>query len=73
VDENHISIGDCVQLCDGPRVHVHRTGQIEQFKLLDHFIYDRFKNHYVLVGCVGEQSEELLKKLDDRRQRPGWE
>lgn len=72
VDENHISIGDCVQLCDGPRVHVHRTGQIEHFKLLDHFIYDRFKKHYVLVGCVGEESEELLKKLDDRRHRPGW-
>lgn len=73
VDETHISIGDCVQLCDGPRVHVHRTGQIENFRLMDHFIYDRFKKHYVLVGCVGEKSDELLKKLDIKRQGPGWD
>ena len=72
VDEHHISIGECVQLCDGPRVHVHHTGQIENFRLMNHFIYDRFKKHYVLVGCVGEKSDELLQKLDNRRQRPGW-
>ena len=73
VDDNHISIGDCVQLCDGPRIHVHRTGQIENFRLMDHFIYDRFKKYYILVGCVGEKSDELLKKLDIKRQRPGWD
>ena len=73
VDEKHISIGDSVQMCDGPRVHVHRTGQIENFRLLDHFIYDRFKHRYMLVGCVGEKSDELLKKIDDRRKMPGWE
>ena len=64
VDEHHISIGDNVQLCDGPRVHVHRTGQIENFRLMHHFIYDRFHRQYLLVGCVGEKSDELLKKLD---------
>ncbi len=73
VDEHHISIGDSVQICDGPRVHVHRTGQIENFRLLNHFIYDRFHKCYMLVGCVGEKSDELLQKMDDRRQMPGWE
>ena len=73
VDEHHISIGDSVQVCDGPRVHVHRTGQIEGFRLMNHFIYDRFKRRYLLVGCVGEESDELLKKLDDMHQQPGWE
>ena len=73
VDDHHISVGDNVQECDGPRIHVHRTGQIENFHLMHHFIYDRFKRRYVLVGCVGEQSEELLRKLDQRRQRPGWD
>ena len=73
VDENHISIGDCVQLCDGPRVHVHRTSQIENFHLMPHFIYDRFKRQYLLVGCVGEKSDELLQKLEDQRMRPGWD
>ena len=73
VDDHHISIGNCVQVCDGPRIHVHRTGQIENFRLMNHFIYDRFKKRYVLVGCVGEKSDELLEKLDNRRQRPGWD
>ena len=72
VDESHISIGDSIQECDGPRIHVHRTGQIENFHLLHHFLYDRYKRRYLLVGCVGEQSEELLKALDNRRQRPGF-
>ncbi len=73
VDENHISIGDSIQPCDGPRVHVRRTGQIENFHLMHHFIYDRFKHRYLLVGCVGENAEDNLKKLDKRRQRPGWD
>jgi len=72
VDENHITIGDKLQMCSGPRIHVKRTGQIQGFKLLDHFIYDRFKNRYLLVGCVGEKSEALLKSLDIYRQQPGW-
>ena len=72
VDENHITIGDNLQVCSGPRIHVKRTGQIQGFKLLDHFIYDRFKNRYLLVGCVGEKSEALLKSLDIYRQQPGW-
>ncbi len=72
VDDSHISIGDNIQPCDGPRVHVHHTGQIENFHLMHHFIYDRFKNRYLLVGCVGENAEELLEKLDNKQQRPGW-
>ena len=66
-------MGDNIQECDGPRIHVRRTGQIEGFRLMHHFIYDRFKHRYMLVGCVGEHSDELLKQLDIKRQRPGWE
>lgn len=73
VDDNHISVGDRIHECNGPRIHVHHTGQIQNFHLLHHFIYDRFKRRYLLVGCVGEGAEELLKKMDLRRQRPGWE
>ena len=72
VDENHISVGNMIQRCTGPRVHVRRTGQIKNFHLLDHFIYDRFKRRYLLVGCVGDGAEELLKKLDRSEQQPGW-
>ena len=72
VDDNHISVGDKVHKCNGPRIHVHHTGQIENFRLMHHFIYDRFKRRYLLVGCVGENSEEILQRLDNERQRPGW-
>ena len=73
VDDTHISIGDHIHKCNGPRVHVHNTGQIENFHLMHHFLYDPFKRRYMLVGCVGENSVELLKKLDVKRQRPGWD
>lgn len=72
VDENHITIGDSLQRCSGPRIHVSHTGQITGFRLLNHFIYDRFKKRYLLVGCVGARSEELLQSLDVYRQQPGW-
>ena len=72
-DEHHIRIGENIQPCDGPRVHVSHTGLIENFRLMNHFIYDRFKKRYMLVGCVGERSDELLQKLDIQRQRPGWD
>ncbi len=72
VDENHISVGDKIHKCNGPRIHVHHTGQIENFRLMDHFLYDSFKRRYLLVGCVGEKSDELLKRLDNKHQRPGW-
>lgn len=73
VDDNHVSIGGSLHPCTGPRIHVPRTGQIENFHLLHHFIYDRFRRSYLLVGGVGEGAMENLKKLDDKHQRPGWE
>jgi hypothetical protein len=73
VDESHISVGDKVHKCNGPRIHVHRTGQVENLKLLPHLLYDEFKHRYLLVGCVGEKSDELLKSLDVYQQRPGWD
>ena len=73
VDEQHISVGGQIHKCNGPRIHVHHTGQVENFRLLPHLIYDQFKRRYLLVGCVGERSDELLKSLDIMRQRPGWD
>lgn len=71
-DDHHIRIGDTLRPCDGPRFHVHRTSQIEGFRLMNHLLYDRFKKRWLLVGCVGERSDELLKRLDNRSQGPGW-
>ena len=72
VDDHHICVGDKVHTCSGPRIHVSNTGQVENFHLMHHFLYDRFKRRYLLVGCVGEGAEEILEKLDIQRQRPGW-
>jgi hypothetical protein len=64
VDESHMSIGGEIHVCTGPRTHVSNTGKIKGFKLLNHFIYDSMKKCYLMVGCVGEKSEENLRKLD---------
>ena len=72
VDDHHISVGDKIHTCNGPRIHVGSTGQVENFHLMHHFMYDRFKRRYLLVGCVGEGAEEIIAKLDNQQQGPGW-
>jgi hypothetical protein len=64
VDGHHVSIGEHLHPCTGPRIHVTKTGDIKNFHLLHHFIYDRFGKRYLLVGCVGEAALENLAKLD---------
>lgn len=65
LDEGHISIDGTPHRCTGPRTHVRNSGDIQGFHLLNHFIYDRFTRRYLLVGCVGERSQESLRKLDE--------
>ena len=69
LDTNHVSIGGQSHLCTGPRIHVTHTGQIRNFHLLHHFIYNRFTKEYLLVGCVGDMAQENLQKLDDQQQK----
>jgi hypothetical protein len=64
VDEDHISIGNNIQPCTGPRLHVTRTGMIQDFHLLYRFIHDRRNNQYLLVGCVGERNLDYIRKLN---------
>ncbi len=70
VDDHHVTIGSQLHQCSGPRIHVSHTGQVKNFRLMHHFIYDRLKRRYLIVGCVGENSDKLLEQLDIRRQRP---
>jgi len=56
VDENHVTIGDMLHRCTGPRIHVPSTGKITEFHLLHDFVYDRFNNRYLLVGYIGRES-----------------
>ena len=68
-DSQHVSIGGFTHKCTGPRIHVSRTGQIENFHLLHHFIYNRFTGRYLLVGCVGKDAEKHLEKLDEQQRK----
>ena len=63
-DESHILLGGAQHYCTGPRTHVRSTGRIIGFRLLDHSIYDHFHKTHMLVGCVGDDSEENIRKLE---------
>lgn len=71
-DEKHVCIGETLHRCTGPRIHVARTGMIENFHLMHHYMYDQFKQRYMIVGCIGPNAEEEMEKLALLRQRPGW-
>lgn len=64
VDENHVSIGDHIHRCSGPRTHVSSTGQVQDFRLLWRFIHDKLHNRYLLVGCLGERNLDYVRRLN---------
>lgn len=64
LDEDHIAIDGVPHQCTGPRTHVSNTRQISGFKLLPHFVHDTLNNRFLLVGCVGEDSEKRLAQLE---------
>jgi len=58
-DENHIMLGERVVSCDGPRLHVKNTSEIENFSLVKRFVYDSVTNTYCLIGVVDNYTEDL--------------
>ena len=56
-------IGDALHLCSGPRMHVTTTGKVEGFRLCYEIINDNQRNRYLLVGLVGEHSDERISHL----------
>ncbi len=70
VDEHHVRIGDIVHECDGPRIHVSRTSMVKDLKILYEFFYDIRKNRYLLVGCIGEESLEYIRKVSGKALKP---
>lgn len=64
VDENHVSIGEHIHHCTGPRTHVSSTGQIQDFRLLWRFLHDKLRDRYLLVGCVGERNLDYIRRLN---------
>ena len=69
-DERHVRIGDTLHLCGGPRTHVTTTGKVEGFRLCHEIIYDNQRNRYLLIGLVGEHSEDRIRKLHHATQEP---
>ena len=65
-DESHIRIGDDLQSCSSPRIHLTNTGDIEEFHLMPEFIYDERADDYSLVGLIGEKRWDIkdLNKLN---------
>ena len=59
-DESHIQIGEELFVCTGPRIHVKRSGDIQNFRLNKSFIFDEMNDVYCLVGQVGFEMKTIL-------------
>lgn len=67
-DEDHIRLGESSYPCTGPRLHVKRTSEIENFRLLKEFRFDPIQKLYTIAGVVGgeipSRSVVLVGKRD---------
>lgn len=53
-DEDEITVGELVLPCEGPRLHVHSTGDIENFRVYPELVYDKRYDAWCLVGLIGD-------------------
>ncbi len=58
-DNQHIYIGRDLHHCTGPRMHVTSTGKIDNFRVLKESHFDDFTDSWLLVGLVGEQTNNI--------------
>ncbi|MCL2368872.1 MAG: alanine-tRNA synthetase second additional domain-containing protein, partial [Oscillospiraceae bacterium] len=63
-DDNHILIGDKAYPCTGPRMHVARTGDIQNFSLAQDFIQDPISKRFLLAGMVGKCKRNQISDLN---------
>lgn len=61
-DDDHIKVGDKIQPCNGPRIHITNTKDIEEFYLIRGFVYDNKTNTYCLVGLIGDIESDLSNR-----------
>lgn len=73
-DDSHIAVGDRLHECSGPRTHVSSTGKIHGFRLCHQIVYDNQMNRNLLIGFIGESSQQDLDNLLNQMsvQSPLW-
>ncbi|MTI81705.1 MAG: alanine-tRNA synthetase second additional domain-containing protein [Firmicutes bacterium] len=57
-DEHHIKVGNSIIKCTGPRLHVKRAGEVENFRLVKEFKWDPINKFYTIAGLVGPVLDE---------------
>ncbi|MDH6355002.1 GTPase SAR1 family protein [Dysgonomonas sp. PH5-45] len=63
-DEDHIKIGDRIVNCNGPRLHITNTSQVEHFTFIKRFVYDPKANMYCLVGLLSDNCDTPINNLN---------
>jgi hypothetical protein len=63
---NYIEIGPKSIYCTGKRIHVKRSGDIENFRLVKRFFYDPIIKEYLLVGLTGKEEVSGFSSLPPR-------
>ncbi|MCI6161422.1 MAG: alanine-tRNA synthetase second additional domain-containing protein [Prevotellaceae bacterium] len=58
-DEDHIKVGDRIVDCDGPRLQVKNTSEIQNFFLVKELIHDKYTDTYCLIGLVDDNMENV--------------
>lgn len=64
LDEGHISINGVSHYCTGPRTHVSSTGMIQGFRLMKKLVYDDRSHRYLMIGRVGNLTDEELNHMN---------
>ncbi len=58
-DDKHITIGDRLIACDGPRIHISNTSKIKDFKLVRRLVHDPKTKTYCLIGLIGGDNDNI--------------
>ena len=61
-DEEHIKIGERIVDCDGPRLQVKNTAEIQDFSLVKELMYDEETKTYCLIGLVDNNCENIRNR-----------
>ena len=49
--------------CTGTRIHVQRSGEIQNFRLIKEYRYDHMSKEFYVIGLVGKRGEETFEDL----------